>query len=528
MSAADSGKKKIRKIVIIIILLVLAAAVCVVVAQNKKKQAQNTAQASVTISTTQIVKMDLSNSISVTGTIESVDFRTVSSELKDVKVSEVLVNVGETVEEGQIICSFDSGELEEELAENRNNYSINQQLDSLKNSPLENYNETVEKAKKSYDSTETAYHTKAAALEAAKTTYEAALTAACEAFGIALDSEDVDNTLSTAISSLNQNDEDYQIKNSAGKTYQSAKQNMESAQSSFMTAETAMINAQETYDEEVQKAKDTYEESLLSEQLISDNSELDKIKDYEKQIEECVIKAPTSGVIASVDVKEGDTFTGGTVFTMLDNEHFKVAATVDEYDINSITPGQKAYVKTNATGDEELPATVSYVAVTSLASQGSNNASYQIEITLDDAQTLLRAGMTASVSIELAGAEDVLAVPYDCVTTDKNGKSTITVVENEAQRVVEVTKGLETDYYVEISGDGITEGMAVLLPAALTGNQGMDDAMGFSFEIGGGMPGGDGGKPNEYGGSSGGAANPGRGGNGGSSGGGPGMNGAPN
>lgn len=521
MSTADSGKKKIRRIVGIVLLLVLVvAAVCVVMAWNKRRQMMDTAQEKVMISTTQVVRMDLSNSISVTGTIESVDFRTISSELKGMTVSEVLVNVGETVKEGQVICCLDSGELEEELAVSRNNYNVNQKLDSLKNSPLENYNETVEKAKKSYDSTETTYHTKAAAYESARETYENSFAAACEAFGIVMDSEGAEAALGKAISELSQNDENYQIKNSAGKTYQSAKQDMESAKNSFVSAETAMINAKETYDEAVAKAEETYEEELLSEQLVSEDTQLDKIESYEEQIEECVIKAPADGVIASVEVKEGDTFSGGTVFTMLDNEHFKVAATVDEYDINSIVLGQKAYVKTNATGDAELPATVSYVAVTSTVSQGSNNASYQIEITLDDAQTLLRTGMTASVSIELEGAKGALAVPYDCVSTNQEGKSTVTVVENETQRTIEVTKGLETDYYVEISGDGITEGIQVLLPTALTGTKANQDEMGFSFEMGGGMGGT---MPGGNGGSSGG---PGRGGNENSPGGGPGK--APN
>ena len=85
--------------------------------------------------------------------------------------------------------------------------------------------------------------------------------------------------------------------------------------------------------------------------------------------------------------------------------------------------------------------------------------------------------MTASVNIERESAKNVLAVPYDCVTTDADGKSTVTLVEGETQRVVEVKKGLETEYYVEISGDGIIEGAKVLLPVALvnnTGNFGME------------------------------------------------------
>ncbi len=474
MSSADSPKKKVKKIVIISgVVVLLCAAVWMCLRQRQKKPV-NTVPGNV-ISTAKVERRDLSNSVSVTGSIESVDFRTVTSEVKDVKVSEVLAGVGEYVEEGQVIARFDTSELEEKLAKCRSNYTVNQTLDSIKNSPLDTYNEALEKAAKNYSETETAYHTKAAEYQTANNACEEAYQEALRQFGIAGGAEDARGQLEAAIASMTQEDAAYQQKNAAAKAWESAKQNLSGIESSFVSAETAMIRGKEAYDEEVKKAKQTYDEAVLSKQLISSDSDLEKIEEYEKQIEKCEIKAPVSGVIASIGVKENDTFSGGTVFTMLDNEHFKVTASVDEYDINNIKPGQKAYVRTNATGEAELPATVTYVAVTATA--GAQNTSYQVEITLDEPQALLRAGMTASVNIERESAKNVLAVPYDCVTTDADGKSTVTLVEGETQRVVEVKKGLETEYYVEISGDGIIEGAKVLLPVALvnnTGNFGME------------------------------------------------------
>lgn len=513
MDSADMKKKKIRKIILLVLAAALILAAVLLMLSGRKNKRQNTqAAAGTVISTAAVERMDLSNSVSVTGSVESVDSRTVTCDLKDVKVDEVLVSVGEYVEEGQVIARFDAGDLQEELEKSRNNYTVNQQLDSIKSSPLDTYNETVEKAKKSYDSTETTYHTRAAEYSAAKEQYETAFAEALAAFGIPGEADDAQEQLDAAMSSLTQSDEEYQAKNTAVKSLESAEQNLSTVKNSFISAETAMINAQETYNEEIEKAKQTYDEAVISEQLISEDSDLEKIEEYEEQIAMCEVKAPFSGVISSIDVKEGDTFTGGTVFTMLDNEHFKVKASVDEYDINSIVPGQKAYVKTNATGDEELAATVTYVAVT--ASSGQQTTYYDVEITLDEAQELLRTGMTASVSIELEGAENVLAVPYDCVTTDADGKSTVTVVENEEQRIVEVTKGLETDYYVEISGEGITEGTQVLLPTALvnTGDFGdenfffdsQDGGVSFQFDMEDGNAGGPGGNNMPGGGPSGG------------------------
>ena len=329
MSSADSPKKKVKKIVIISgVVVLLCAAVWMCLRQRQKKPV-NTVPGNV-ISTAKVERRDLSNSVSVTGSIESVDFRTVTSEVKDVKVSEVLAGVGEYVEEGQVIARFDTSELEEKLAKCRSNYTVNQTLDSIKNSPLDTYNEALEKAAKNYSETETAYHTKAAEYQTANNACEEAYQEALRQFGIAGGAEDARGQLEAAIASMTQEDAAYQQKNAAAKAWESAKQNLSGIESSFVSAETAMIRGKEAYDEEVKKAKQTYDEAVLSKQLISSDSDLEKIEEYEKQIEKCEIKAPVSGVIASIGVKENDTFSGGTVFTMLDNEHFKVTASVDE------------------------------------------------------------------------------------------------------------------------------------------------------------------------------------------------------
>ena len=167
-------------------------------------------------------------------------------------------------------------------------------------------------------------------------------------------------------------------------------------------------------------------------------------------------------------VEEGDTYDGSTMFTVQDMSQFVVDATVDEYDIADIQKDMEAVVKTDATGDEELTGTVTYVAQTpestdsSQRSTGSSSsANYKIQITLSDTNDRLRVGMTAKTSIVLTSAKDALTLPYDCVETDADGSYYVTL-EDGTKLTVE--KGVESDYYVQVISDEISEGTKVQIP----------------------------------------------------------------
>ena len=116
--------------------------------------------------------------------------------------------------------------------------------------------------------------------------------------------------------------------------------------------------------------------------------------------------APISGVITAMNVEVGDTYMGenSALFSVADNENFVVSANVDEYDISSISEGMEAAVIVEALGEDELPATVSFVSPT-VTTSSMGSSTYAIEIALDDVNTDLRIGMTAQASIVLDAAE---------------------------------------------------------------------------------------------------------------------------
>lgn len=284
----------------------------------------------------------------------------------------------------------------------------------------------------------------------------------------------------------------------AQSAYEKAKSNTSQAYSAYSQAQSAREQAQDQYDSTVEQAEKTYEKAKLQDQLVSDDDALNKIEDYEEQLDDCTVYASMSGTITALNVEEDNVFEGGTIYEIQDVHNFIVDATVDEYDVVNLEKGQTAYVKTDSLGDEELEGVVTYVAPTGTSGQtmgsSSGTASYEIQITLNEPQEKLRAGMTASVSIALEESKDALAVPYDCVQTNADGDSVIYVDDNGEKKEVKVTTGIETDYYTEVISDELSEGMTVYLSTPLqqsTGQSGSDSSgqEGVTFDFGGGMGG---------------------------------------
>lgn len=551
--------KKHKLLTVLLILILIAAIVAGVIWRGKGKKTQ---MQTMTIETARIEKMDLTNSVSVTGTLATANGKTASTTLKDIKVTKVYVEVGDEVQEGDIICTFDSSDIEDALADAKNNYAVNRQLDALDNyetqyqdtvsdaeNSLQDAKDTRDAYKNAYANAQTAEQEALDKLNNVKAQYDtdslknaydqaaSALKSAIEAVDSTVTITDLESYLSSVNGSLPEScssaysayqnakaayGEAQKAVSEAQSAYEQAQAAASQAYSAYSQAQSAREQAQDQYDSTVEQAEKTYEKAKLQDQLVSDDDALNKIEDYEEQLSDCTVYASMSGTITALNVEEDNVFAGGTIYEIQDVHNFIVDATVDEYDVVNLEKGQTAYVKTDSLGDEELEGEVTYVAPTGTTGQtmGSNSgtASYEIQITLNEPQDKLRAGMTASVSIALEESRDALAVPYDCVQTNADGDSVIYVDDNGEKKEVKVTTGIETDYYTEVISDELSEGMTVYLSTPLqqsTGQSGSDNAGsqdGVTFNFGGGGdmgggPSGGGGAPG--GGASGGGGAPG-------------------
>ena len=549
--------KKHKIITILMVIVIIASLVAGVLFSRKKDTENNTMVFSA--KTEALSKMDISNSISVTGTLASADSRSISTNLSGTEVKEVNVVVGDEVKAGDVICTFESNELEDSLEEAESSQS----LAALKNQKsLDNASDSVEDAQEKYeDDTDTQYAAVVDAKEAwgaAVTTQNSAAAAytSAQAATVAANqgketAEANKSALQAAVDTAKQNLDaansmlatataDYEAaKNVDGATvtdtiynaYTSAQAVAKAAQTTYdnavsayktgytdkitayqnavtaeATAKTASENAAgnadgkyakylaavETQEETVADSEEAIAESKVDYSISAKEAESNlqnaqnQVQQAEDKLGECVVTSPIDGVITSIAVDVGDVYESGTLFEVQNLTGFVVDATVDEYDISSIEKGMSAVIKTDATGEDEFEGIVTFVAPTPTSTQGSvgsssgssdSSSSYSIQITLQTTDERFRVGMTAKTSIILESAQDVFAVPYDSIETDQEGNSYITVQNGEQTDKITVTTGLESDYYTEISGDGLSEGMQVVISSSeIQGGSGQDTA----------------------------------------------------
>lgn len=499
---------------------------------SRQKQIQAVAERLEQVETVQVTKQNLLDAISVTGTIDSADTWDVSASAKDVEVLEVRYDVGDYVEKGEVVAVLDSSSLERSLTEAKNRQALSEYNENKSiQTASEDYQEAVEDGTDAYNKAvkseaeakedlQEAEGDLSDAAEKLKRREErlseakAALKEAAEPQAPAEEaSEEEKNTYQEALAAyqeLQKAVEEAQASyTEAHQEYNAAAEAEERAQDTYETASEALADAQKGQDRNISDAQDKLEQAQ-TEHAYSNDSSQQTIEDYQEQIDSCTVTAPISGVITDRKVDVGDTYMGegNVLFSIADQEHFIVSASVDEYEIHKISKDMTAAVIVEALGEEELSAKVSFVAPTATAAAsgttGTGSSEYKIEIALEEANTDLRIGMTAKASIVQNAVYDVLTVPYDCVETDEDGNHFVYKEQNGERVKVPVEVGMESDYYVEISGDGIDEHTQVYYPTPMQnhtseGNSSEDDVMVFE---GGGAPsgprGGQGGGPGRF------------------------------
>lgn len=502
-------KKHLKLIIFLVILIIAGIVALYFYRQNKMRSLMESAENDIDIST--VERMDISNSVAVTGSIVANETRNVSTLVSNIKVISVSVNVGDYVKKGDPICSFDKDAIVDRIERLQKQMYVT--ASKAKINEMEANTKLAWTLQDAYETAQAQQERVAAAVRA----YDAA-----------------ERNLGEAEKQLEEAQEDYDDDDSdeneralrqAELSVASAKDSVASAVDSYNDAVRSQVDDAENSTRTVSQNQETIITTDLDNTTTNDSAETE-LTDLETQLENCDVTAPIDGIVTSISVSEGDEYNEkSTICVIQDDSVYKVSGTVDQYDISSIEEGMQAVIKTDATGDEELTGKVTFVAPVPVSSSSSSSTtgssatssttsstSYEVEITLDYKAPELRLGMTAESSIIIDKRSDVLAVPYDCVETDDDGNSYVYLVEHKKRgndendenentqadpapvstKKVQVEVGLETDYYMEIISDEIKEGDQVLVPDGISENPDMQ--FGGFGGMGGGMPGGRGGR----------------------------------
>lgn len=171
--------------------------------------------------------------------------------------------------------------------------------------------------------------------------------------------------------------------------------------------------------------------------------------------------APFSGTITKVNVKSGDLInTGDMAFRIDDLSAIYIDLSISEVDLASLQVGQKAVVEFDAIADKTYTGEVTDIGMVASVSQGV--VTYPVTILITDADSNVRPGLTASVTITTAQASNVLVVPNKAIKTS-SGQKIVTVLYEGQQFAVQVTVGLAGDSVTEVISDQLKEGDTVVL-----------------------------------------------------------------
>lgn len=210
------------------------------------------------------------------------------------------------------------------------------------------------------------------------------------------------------------------------------------------------VQQQQDLELALQEAKAKYQKSLR---------DLDFVKVDLRYVQ---IRAPISGIVASVSTQEGETvaasFTAPTFVNIIGDNALQLVAMVDETDIANVRRGNPVAFTVDSYPSRDFPGVVDSIAPKATIVSGVVN--YEVTINLRKDAQLLKPDMTANVSIQTAQHEALL-VPAKAIQHD--GEQTFVYVSTgngpKRKPVVTGTKDAES---IEIK-KGISPGDEILL-----------------------------------------------------------------
>src|SRR5215213_261318 len=247
-----------------------------------------------------------------------------------------------------------------------------------------------------------------------------------------------------------------------------AEADQELARARVVTAE-----AQRRRAEELAKAGVMSEQDLETKQLDETNAKAQLLKAQtnldlaREKMGDVAIRSPISGTVIEKTVEQGQIIAsasgnvsgGTTLVKMADLSTVQARALVDETDIGRVHAGQPAQVTVEAYPGRTFRGSVAKIEPQAVVEQ--NVTMFPVLVRLENPERLLKPGMNAEVSIEIADRENVIAVPNQAVVGMREAASAGTALGLDEQQVrTALARMREEGQARRTGGPGRAEGQA--------------------------------------------------------------------
>lgn len=177
-----------------------------------------------------------------------------------------------------------------------------------------------------------------------------------------------------------------------------------------------------------------------------------------KSLDDCTLRSPIAGTVAVKNFQDGQYAKRGvTAFTIINYDRVKIPFGVTEKDVSKITKGKPAKITIDALPGKSFPGVVTSVGMLADEQTGT----YPVEIEVNNANHLLKAGMVANVEVGLDYYPKAKVVTLDTIVTQGETKGIFYLAKNNIVRFKPITVNFEFDKFAKI--DGLEYGTYIII-----------------------------------------------------------------
>ena len=227
------------------------------------------------------------------------------------------------------------------------------------------------------------------------------------------------------------------------------------------------------------RSKDLFEQKLISRETYDNlSSELAlaqnalakaqrRLQLVEDKLSKTKVIAPGDGTVLTVPVVEGQVVisaasvnSGTTLMTIANLSKLIVQAHVNQVDVAKLMLKQEVTLSAESIKDEALDATISFIAPVATVKNAVKG--FSVEAVIDKPTQRLRPGMTVQMTVPIANAEGVVAVPVGAVFKGEGNSRVVYVQDGGKTERRRVKIGVSNTEHAQIL-QGVKEGEQILL-----------------------------------------------------------------
>ena len=192
----------------------------------------------------------------------------------------------------------------------------------------------------------------------------------------------------------------------------------------------------------------------------------------EDRLNKSVFRAPMSGLLASVNIKEGETVIAGTtniigsdLMLVADPSAILAALRVDETDIAGIKLDQHADIYAAAYPNQPFTGKVINIGTSAKNQAGSQGLSFKVKVLLDATDRQLYAGMSCRAEIATSIAENGLKLPIEAIQKEDDSYFVWKLNADNTVTKTAVTVGISSDIEQALTS-GVAKGDRIVIGPA--------------------------------------------------------------